>query len=132
MTSSPFAAPGTASGIDWKALNGSLLLIKPHSVEEGIKTVHGDSSAVRADVYVLDGEEKGEEYKDTLIFPRVLQGQLRSRIGQNVLGRLGQGAQKPGQSPPWLLSEATAADHEVGVAYLSGQMSTPDTSRAPF
>lgn len=132
MTTSPFASPATASGIDWKALNGALLLISPLSVEEGIKTVHGDSTAVRADVVVLDGDEKGEEYADTLVFPKVLQGQLRSRIGQKVLGRLGQGQQKPGQSPPWILAEATEADQKVGMAYLSGQLAKPADDTPPF
>ena len=132
MTTSPFASPATASGIDWKALNGALLLIRPHSVEEGIKTVHGDSSAVRADVVVLDGVEKAEEYTDCLVFPKVLQGQLRSRLGQNVLGRLGQGNAKPGQSAPWVLAEATEDDVKVGTAYLAGQIATPDDDAPPF
>lgn len=126
----PFASPGTAAGIDWKALNGALLLITPLAVEEGIKTVHGDSSAVRANVIALDGEKKGEEFNDTLIFPKVLQGQLRSRVGQKVLGRLGQGNAKAGQSPPWLLAEATEDDKKVGLAYLSNGFAQPATASA--
>ena len=127
-----FASPATASGIDWKALNGALLLITPLSVEDGIKTVHGDASAVRADVVALDGAEKGEEYPDTLIFPKVLQGQLRSRVGSKVLGRLGQGNAKPGQSPPWILAEATAEDTNIGKAYIAGQIAAPASTAAPF
>ena len=131
MTSSPFAAPATASGIDWKALNGALLLISAHSVEEGIKTVHGDASAVRADVVALDGELKGEEFTDTLVFPKVLQGQLRSRLGQRVLGRLGQGNAKPGQSAPWVLAEATADDVALGTKYLSNGLAAPAKDKSP-
>lgn len=132
MTASPFATPGTASGISWEDLNGSLLLIEPLSVEEGIKTVHGDKSAIRANVAVLDGDQKGQDYQDTLVFPLVLQGQLRGRIGQKVLGRLGQGEKKAGQKPPWKLAEATEADIAVGTAYLSGQMSAPADDAPPF
>lgn len=114
-----FTNPSTATGIDFKALNGSLLLISVAAVEEGIKTVHGDSSAIRANVVVLDGDSKGESIEDALIFPRVLQSQLRSNIGKKVLGRLGQGSAKPGQSPPWTLSEATDADKDAATRYLA-------------
>ena len=115
----PFASPGSTSGLDLKALNGSLLLVEPISVETGVKTSLGDKDAVRADVVALDGPDAGTEYKDVLIFPRVLIGQLRSRVGQKVLGRLGQGVARPGQSAPWVLQEATDADKQVGMAWLS-------------
>lgn len=115
---SDFADPSTASGIDWKDLHGSLLLIKPSAQEVGIKTVHGDSNAIRADISVLDGDKEGTEYEDTLVFPKVLQSQLKPRIGQMVLGRLGQGHKKPGQSPPWTLSTATDDEKKIGKAYL--------------
>jgi hypothetical protein len=113
-----FADPSTATGIDWKELHGSLLLFKVHGQEVGIKTVHGDSNAIRADVIVLDGDKEGEEFTDTLVFPKVLQSQLKPRINQMVLGRLGQGHKKPGQSPPWTLSTATDEEKAIGTAYL--------------
>lgn len=123
----PFAAPSSASGIEWKDLKGALLLVKVNGFEAEIKTVHGNSSAVRADVIVLDdkGEVAAETvYGDTLIFPKVVQSQVKNST--MVLGRLGQGEKKPGQSPPWMLSEATEADKEIGRAYLA------KTSEAPF
>lgn len=130
-----FANPSTATGIDLKALLGSLLLITVHSVEEGITTTYGPSSAVRADVVVLDGSSAGETYDDTLIFPRVLQSQLKSHAGKSkVLGRLGQGVAKPGQSAPWTLTEATEADKESARKYLahvaSQQVTAP--AKAPW
>ncbi len=121
-----FNDPSTATGIDWKELHGSLLLFKVSGQEVGIKTVHGDSNAIRADVVVLDGDKEGETYTDTLVFPKVLQSQLKPSIGSMVLGRLGQGHKKPGQSPPWTLSTATDADKQVGRDYLA------KTSEAPF
>lgn len=123
--SDPFNAPSTATGINWNDLHGSLLLIKVHSQEHGIKTVHGDSSAVRADVIILDGAKANEVYADTLIFPKVLQSQIKGNVGGMVLGRLGRGHAKPSQSPPWTLAEATDADKAVGRAYLAKTVEPP-------
>ncbi len=130
MSQDPFASPGSAgAGIAWADHNGALLLIEVHAQETGIKTAFGDTDAIRANVVVIDDEDKVERYDDTLIFPKILQSQLRSKVGQKVLGRLGQGTAKPGQSAPWILAEATEEDKKAGVAYLAGQMST---AQAPF
>ncbi len=126
-----FAAPASTGGIDLKAANGHLLLITPLSVEEGINTVHGPTSAIRADIVDLDS---GDEFTDVLVFPKVLQGQLRSQIGKKVLGRLGQGIAKPGQSAPWTLNAFTPADVKTAEAYIAKQQ-TPQfaaASDAPF
>ena len=117
-TSNPFAAPASASGISWEDLNGRLLVIEPHAVEHAVSTSLGPKDAVRADVHVIDVEP--EDYEDVLIFPRVLISQLSSRVGQKVLGRLGQGVAKPGQSAPWLISsEVSPADQQAGLDWLS-------------
>lgn len=124
--STPFAPPSSPSdGIKWADLAGSLLLIEPLSVETNIQTAYGAADAVRANVVVLDGAQAGTEYNDTLIFPKLLQSQVRSNIGTKVLGRLGTGQGKPGQSPPWLLSEANEADQQVGMAWLNRQIAAP-------
>jgi hypothetical protein len=125
-----FSSPATATGLDLKALLGSLLLIDVHSQETGINTSFGLSDAIRADVAVLDGDSAGETYNDTLIFPKVLQSQLRSRVGGKVLGRLGQGAAKPGQSAPWTLTEPTDADKQLAVQWIT-QVSTPSVPEQP-
>lgn len=125
MSTNPFAAPAPATGgIDLKTLLGSLLIIEPHSIEDGIQTVHGPSTAVRATVHVVDGPQADTVYEDALLFPKVLQGQLKSRIGQKVLGRLGQGVAKPGQSAPWVIQEAEAADIQAGTDYLNRRQSS--------
>ncbi|TFV66082.1 UNVERIFIED_ORG: hypothetical protein E4P37_07885 [Bacillus sp. AZ43] len=95
--------------IDWTALQGALLLFTVTAAEV---------DAVRADVIVLDGDKEGEVYTDTLIFPKVLQTQVKPSIGSMVLGRLGQGQKKPGQSPPWVLLPATEADKVTGRDWL--------------
>lgn len=122
MTANPFAAPAPATGgIDLKSLMGALLIIEPHGTEDGIQTVHGPASAVRATIHVIDGPTAGEVHDDVLLFPKVLQGQLKSRIGQKVLGRLGQGLARPGQSAPWVIQEAEPADIAAGTDYLNRQ-----------
>lgn len=134
---SQFAAPAEPSGISYSDLNGALLLIKVHAVEADVPTAFSKpgqaNPAVRADVTVLDGESAGESYEDALIFPKVLQGQLKSRVGQLVLGRLGQGQAKPGQSAPWRLNPATAGDELAADQHLR-MVTTPagSGSEPPF
>ncbi len=111
-----FSSPAAASGINWSDLNGSLLMVEVAGIETGVKTSLGEKDAVRATVHDVD---KGEVYDDVLVFPRVLISQLRSRVGSKVLGRLGQGAAKPGQSAPWMLHAATEADQRTAVEYVT-------------
>lgn len=133
-----FAAPSAPSGgIDFKDLNGALLLVDVLGVEEHVPTVHtkpGEKSpAVRADVAVLDGTQAGTRYDDTLIFPKILQSQTKTHVGEKVLGRLGQGVAKPGQSAPWQLIEATAEDIAKAEAYVAANAKPSVTSAAaPF
>ena len=125
MNNSPFATPAPATGgVDLKELLGALLIIEPLSVEEGIQTSYGPTSAVRADIHVVDGAQAGEKHEDALVFPKILQSQLKSRLGQKVLGRLGQGVAKPGQSAPWVIQEPTEADVTAGTEYLNRQQSS--------
>lgn len=123
----PFDGPGTAAGIEWSELNGHLLIITPHEVIPEFKTVHGNGPTVRADLTVLDGPDAPVEYPDTLIFPKVLQGQVRSNAGTGRmnLGRLGQGEKKPGQSAPWILGDPTDDDKTVARSYLSAKTEPP-------
>ncbi|MDA3624286.1 hypothetical protein OU415_02490 [Saccharopolyspora sp. WRP15-2] len=125
--SDQFDGPGSASGITWADLNGRLLLITPHEKDVMVNTAFGENSAVRADVVVLDGPDAGEEYADTLIFPKVLQGQVKGNAGTGRmnLGRLGQGQKKPGQSAPWMLGDPTDADKEVARRYLASKTQAP-------
>lgn len=127
----PFDSPATASGIDLHSLKGALLIVTVHSHELGIKTAYGESDAIRCDVDVVDGDSAGTTFDNTLLFPKVLQSQLRPKVGGKVIGRLGQGQQKPGQSPPWMLIEATPADVEAGKAYLNRTALTSATA-PPF
>lgn len=117
-------------------LSGALLLVSVHEETTPIETKFGPSTAIRADVAVLDGARKGEVFADTLIFPRVLKAQLRGSVGGKVLGRLGQGENKKG-NPPWQLANATDGERETGrkyLAYLASQqpVTVPDEPEMPF
>jgi hypothetical protein len=117
-----FNDPGNPSGGDslpLKDVLGSLLLFTVRKETDTIDTEYGPNTAIAADVAVLDGPHKGDTYADTLIWPRVLKGQLRGSIGGMVLGRLEQGEKKPGKNPPWRLAPATDADKAVGEKYLA-------------
>ena len=59
---------------------------------------------------------------------------LRKQVGHKVLGILGQGIAKPGQSAPWVLNDASgdAAAAARATAYLAayaaGQFSAPEVA----
>lgn len=116
-----FASPASSDGIEWATLNGALLIIDVTEIVKDIPTVHGTADAVRANVTPVDGPTAGASHEDILVFPRVLKSQLSSRVGKKVLGRLGQGEQKKGQSPPWVLAEATDADKKVAADFVVNQ-----------
>lgn len=125
MTDDMFAQPASSSPLDLHALIGALLLIDVLSLEDHVPTVHtlpGEKTpAVRADVAVLDGPHAGEPHDGSLIFPRILQSQLKSNVGKKVLGRLRQGVAKPGKTAPWELAAATDADTAMARAWVARQ-----------
>lgn len=129
-----FIAPTPpGDGINWADHNGALLLLDVVAQEHGVITVHGSTDPVRANVAVIDGPGFGKSYDDTLIFPKLLISQTKNSVGQKVLGRLGQGNQKPGQSAPWILQEATAEDIAKAEAWVAANSKPAVTSaQAPF
>lgn len=137
---SQFASPSAPSGgITWADHKDALLLIEPVSFEAQVQTSFGAADAVKATVSVIEGAGAGETYPDTLIFPKILVSQTKSMVGQKVLGRLAQGQAKPGQSAPWLLSEATAEDIRKAEEFVARQAqssfaapSTTPGAAAPF
>jgi hypothetical protein len=121
------AAPG-GGGIEWETLKGKLLVVEPLEVEHMVTQFSKgvEQECVRANVYVVlakDGS-KSEAHEDTLIFPRVLIGQTKRKIGQYVVGRLGQGTAKAGQDPPWTMAEASDGDLKAATAFLNAQAVT--------
>lgn len=137
-----FAAPSSSSGIDLGSLKGALLIVEVLGVEDHVPTVHtqaGEKSpAVRATVSVVDGARKGDEYVDVLLFPKVLQSQLKTNVGRKVLGRLTQGLPKPGKNAAWELAPATPDDVQAARTFVSQRTMTsaapagPASSAPPF
>ena len=119
MSSDQFDSPGSAVGIQWADYNGALLLFDVKDYEKDRDTRFGVSDAVRVAIDVLDGPNKGDGFADTLVFPKILQAQLRGSIGKKVLGRLGQGEQKSGQTAPWKLEDPTAEDRNIARQHLA-------------
>jgi hypothetical protein len=106
-----FEAPATASiGPKPAELQGHLLIIKPIEYRTGIVTSLGDAEAISCDVVDLD---TSEEFTDVLFFNAALRTGLRSKIGSQVLTRIGQGIAKPGKSAPWILLDATTDANDV-------------------
>jgi len=135
--SDDFDDPGAPGGdkLPLADLNGSLLMFEVREALYDVATTFGKSDPVRVDAHVLDGNEKGQVYTDALVFPKVLAGQLRGKDGHKVLGRLGQGIAKAGQSAPWTLNAATDSDKETGrkyLAYLATKAPEPQHVEEPF
>lgn len=120
-----FGAPGERSNFKLADHVGELLLITPKALEEDIETAFGAADAIKADIVVLTNS-KGkalelddvEEVTGALIFQRVVIGQLTDSIGKRmVLGTIGLGVAKKGQSAPFLIEPATEDDKIIARAY---------------
>ena len=131
MSTPSFEDPSTIAAIDYSELKGSLLLFEVQGYEPHINTVHtkpGEQNpAIRAALTVIDGPQAGTHYDDMLVFPKVLIGQMRSKVGKMVLGRLILGeVLRPGTTAPWRLETATDADKQAATAMLSrNRMTSP-------
>lgn len=121
-TTDPFSGPASASGVKITEFEGRLLLITPTSYEEDIETSFGTKDAVKANVVVLDEKAPAdsENHEGILMFQGRLIGQTKPFVGKGlVLGRLGKGEAKKGQSAPWMLDDPTDAEKKIGREYLS-------------
>lgn len=114
----------TMGGFTAKEHLGRLVMFERIGHPEVVKTAFGDNNAVRADVTVLDTPEGPTEYPNSLIFGAALVPIVSrsSGGGRILLGRVAQGvAPRPGQDPPWILSEASPADKAFASQYLDGR-----------
>jgi hypothetical protein len=89
---------------------GHLLIVRPLEFVPDVPTTLGPKDAVRCDVSDLNANNPdgsfGVVYRDVLWFGRVLIGGLRRQIGDLVLAWMAQGISKPGQNPPFMLTDA--------------------------
>jgi hypothetical protein len=127
----PFAAPSnTQEGVKVADLANHLLIITPVEYKTGIQTVHGLAEAVEVNVVDLD---TNQEHGSLLWFNVGLRNSLKSKVGQKVLARIGQGTAKPGKSAPWILVDATGDATAVAKAnaYLGSAPAPAAQAAAP-
>lgn len=125
-----FTSPASAStGTSISDLEGHLLVIEPLEHAASIVTSNGPRDAIRATVHDIT---TSTTHTDMLIFPKVLVGSLKGRIGQRVLATLGKGTAKPGQNAPWVLLDMSSDSGAVNDAtrYLTTQTSNTLTTPA--
>lgn len=116
---SMFSKPASNAGITWADHLGQLVLIEPTGFEEQVQTAYDPTDAVRGTItFITDPVEVVE---DILIFPRALVQQTRSKIGEKVLGRLGQKETKSGNKA-WVLEEASEEDIAAATAYVNARV----------
>lgn len=126
-----FAAPSNATeNVKVADLANHLLIIEPVEYKTGIPTVHGEAEAIEVNVIDLD---TNKEHGGLLWFNVALRNALKSKTGQKVLARIGQGAAKPGKSAPWILIDATGDAAAVAKAnsYLSTAAPKAPVTPAP-
>ncbi len=109
-----FSAPSNnTESVKVADLNGHLLILEPLEYKTGIQTVHGDADAIEVRINDLD---TGFNHESVLFFNVALKNALKTKIGQKVLARIGQGQAKPGKSAPWILVDATGDADAVAKA----------------
>ena len=100
-----FAAPSNESeNVKVADLANHLLIVTPVEYKTGIQTVHGVAEAIEVNVIDLD---TNKEHNSLLWFNIALRNSLKTKVGQKVLAKIGQGTAKPGKSAPWILIDAT-------------------------
>jgi hypothetical protein len=135
----PFDAPATGEFFDKAAIHaamGQLLAVVVTGYEDHVPTVHtkpGEKSpCVKCGIYVLTGDDADADdrgyvsYEDSMIFQKVLIGNLKSKVGKIVLGRLTQGVEKQGKNAPWMLTDASDADKVIGRAWHAKYLKAAD------
>ncbi len=128
-----FSQPASASKFRAADYQGNLILVWPTEYRTGIKTDYGDSDAIAARVVVLDATNGVEEHDNVLFFQAALIATLKPSVGSTkpVLGRLGRGTSKPGQSAPFILTPFTEADAKLARDYFAAQFGgTPAAPKA--
>lgn len=127
-----FVAPNnnTSDIVKVADLANHLLIISPMEYKTGIPTVHGEAEAIEVNIIDLD---TNKEHSSLLWFNVALRNALKSKTGQKVLARIGQGTAKPGKSAPWILIDATgdASALAKANAYLGSAGAKPEATPAP-
>jgi hypothetical protein len=129
-----FDAPtmGSNNSVRPADLEGHVVVIEPLEYVTSISTTYGETDAIRVNVH--DISEKAS-HDDVLFFSTALVGSFKRDIGKKLLGKLGKGDAKPGQSAPWILIDLTTNEKAVAAAskYLNertaASISAPSVDR---
>jgi hypothetical protein len=125
-----FDAP-TQGGGSLKAadVEGHVLVVEPSEYVASIATSFGEKDAIRVTVHDIT---TSETHNDVLLFGTALIGSLKGQIGKRVLGVMGKGTAKAGQSAPWVLIDASQDANAVtaATAYLNGAVAATITAPA--
>jgi hypothetical protein len=114
-----FTAPASSDFIGPKELLGHLLIVRPIEHVEGVKTQYGLKDGIRVDIAVLTARDNTGQplvYEGVTWLSSKLIASLKKTLGQLVLGRMSQGAAKPGQEPAWELVDAMTDPQAVAAA----------------
>ena len=126
-----FSAPSSnTESVKVADLNGHLLILEAIEYKTGIPTVHGDADAIEVRINDLD---TGFNHESVLFFNVALKNALKTKIGQKVLARIGQGTAKPGKSAPWILIDATGDADAVAKAnaFIAGSPAVATATATP-
>lgn len=125
-----FDAPSGGSGNSVRPaeLEGHVLVCEPMEYIGSMSTSYGETDAIR--LVVHDISEK-KSHDDVIWFSSALVGSLKRDIGKMVLGQMGKGEAKAGQSAPWVIVDLTSNEKAVTAAskYITertaGSLSAP-------
>lgn len=131
-------------------LEGHLVLFTPTKYVEEVQTSFGESDALMTDVVVFNEDGSVDEHDDVMIFQGALIGTLKRKLKtvhtierdpatgvvtryrdtttRRVLGVLGKGEAKKGQSAPYILMPASDEQKAVARAYVA-ENPTPELPR---
>lgn len=125
-----FDAPSQGGGSLRAAdVEGHVLVVEPSEYVASIATSFGEKDAIRVSVHDIT---TSETHNDVLLFGSALISSLKGQIGKRVLGVMGKGTAKAGQSAPWVLIDASQDPNAVtaATAYLNGAVAATITAPA--
>lgn len=125
-----FDAPSQGGGsLKAADVEGHVLVVEPSEYVASIATSFGEKDAIRVSVHDIT---TSETHNDVLLFGSALISSLKGQIGKRVLGVMGKGTAKAGQSAPWVLIDASQDPNAVSAAtaYLNGAVAATITAPA--
>jgi len=123
-----FEAPAAGSTLKPADVEGHLLIVEPVEYIANMATAMGESDAIKCNVHDVNA---GEYHEGILWFSKVLVSSMKPKVGKRLLGVMGKGVAKPGQSAPWMLQDATQDEKLVKAATDYLNKATAATMASP-